>query len=65
MGKQHKWYRRGQRIKIILKSGESVIGKFVEQKNGTFCLEGGQRVKMKKMRSSVIYNSDAAFINDY
>ena len=49
----HYNFRKGQRVRVILKDGQHIVGKFDETKSGVIIVEG-KRISLSKVRSVTI-----------
>ena len=54
----HTWYRRGQKVLVVMKNGDRYVERFVEKKNGVMIFEGGLKIKVKEVRMTTIYRGE-------
>lgn len=54
----HTSYKKGKIIRIKLKNGEIIVGKFFDHKSGKVLLENGTSINIKDVSSMSIRNLD-------
>lgn len=51
MSGMHTHYKQGTPLRLVMRSGEIVEGKFKDHKSGAILLEDGQKIALDKIRA--------------